>query len=108
MLEGIAVSILVIMLSAFAISAVFGILISLVFLIKKMYSNFLKAIIYLFFLGITTILTSLPFLKMHGSYSDTDRILMIAFCLMNIALIVLYLVTRIRILVNHSKQKSHN
>ena len=107
MLGQIGISILVLMLCAYAINVIFGIIISVVFLFKNIHGESVKSIIYLFLLGVTTILTSLPFLKMHGSYSDADRILIIAFCLINIGLIFLYFVTRIKTIVRVSNEKSH-
>jgi ABC-type Fe3+-siderophore transport system permease subunit len=106
MLGQIGISILVLMLFVFAVNGIAGVIISVVFLTNKMYGHCAKSIIYLFLLGITTTFTALPFLKMHGSYSDTDRALIIAFCLINIALILLYFITRIKALISVGKEKT--
>ena len=98
MLGEIGISILVLMLFVFALNAVFGIIVSIVLATKRMYTQSVKSIIYLIGLGVTTILASLPFLRMHGSYSDLDRVLIIVFCLFNIALILVYIVTRLKAL----------
>jgi hypothetical protein len=95
MLGDLGLGVLLFMLSMYALTVVYGLVFAIVYVVKKMGRLAVRTIAYIFLLGMTTALCATPFLKMHGSYSDTDRILIILFCLINIFLMVLFAVSRV-------------
>lgn len=63
-------------------------------LVRKRFLHALKTLVYLVLVTFGTLLCILPFLKMHGSYTDTERLAIIALCAANLGFILLVAFTR--------------
>lgn len=106
MLGNLGLAILSFMLAMYALSVVYGVIFAIVYLMKKLGMHAARTIAYVLLLGMTTALSAAPFLKMHGSYSDMERLLIISFCVANIILMILFAITRVKVLAKASSQAS--
>ena len=98
MLGSLGLGILSFMLAMYALTVVYGLSFAIVYVTKKMGTHAVRTIAYVILLALTTALSALPFLKMHGSYSDMDRWLIILLCLANIILMLVFAISRVKVL----------
>lgn len=98
MLGNLGLAILSFMLAMYALSVVYGVIFSIVYMVKKLGMDAVRTIAYVLLLGITNLLSAIPFLKMHGSYSDMERLVIIAFCVTNILLMIIFAISRVKVL----------
>jgi hypothetical protein len=94
MLRDVLLSVLLFMLSMYALTILYGVVFAIVYATKKMYRHVANTIAYVILLGLTTAMCALPFLKMHGNYSDMERVFILLFCILNIFLMILFAVSR--------------
>ncbi|MBI1425036.1 MAG: hypothetical protein GC149_16440 [Gammaproteobacteria bacterium] len=102
MLGSLGLGILSFMLAMYALTVVYGLSFAVVYMTKKLGMHAVRTIAYVILLALTTALTALPFLKMHGSYSDTARWLIILLCLANIILMLVFAISRVKVLFRTS------
>jgi len=71
-------------------------------IVISIYRRLLKQALISFIFGvlttITSIISALPFLKMHGSYSDGDRWLLIGLVSINMAFMIFVISSRFKVL----------
>ena len=108
MLAKIGIFVLIIMIISYIITATFGVYCAGLHLVKKHIGRAIRTMLYLLLLIGTTIICIVPFLRMHGSYDDIDRLIIIFLCLANILLMAFFIKTRIKILREISHHGSYN
>jgi len=108
MLADIGPSVLLLMLAVFAFSVVFGLICMLLLLTQRQRIEALKTLFYLLLLTASTAAVVLPTLKMHGSYSDTERLLLLLSHLANLLLMAGFIRSRFRLIAairkRHARQ----
>lgn len=108
MLGNFGLAILSFMLAMYALNVLYGVIFTIVYLVKKMGMDAAKTIAYVILLGMTTALIAAAFLKMHGSYSDMERLMIILLCVVNIILMIIFAITRVKVLAKAANQTSQD
>ena len=96
-------TVLTFMLVIYVMGALLGVVLAVVCAVQKKMAQALKTTLYLMLLTLSTIMSAAPFLRMHGSYHDGEKLGIILFCLLNIIFIIVFVITRIKALnANHT------
>lgn len=95
MLGHIGFTILTFMLVIYVIGALLGLVCVVIYAAQKMTGQALKTMLYLSALTLSTVMSAVPFLRMHGSYADGEKLGILLFCLLNILLMVIFSISRI-------------
>ena len=106
MLNTFGLAILSFMLAMYLLSVVYGVIFAILFVVKKRTMDAVRTIAYVILLGMTTVLSSIPFLNVHGSHGDLNRLLLIIFSVVNIVLMFIFAMSRLKVLNSGSTQTS--
>ena len=68
----------------------------------------IKTLVYLMLLTATTIICALPLLRMHGNYNQSDKIQILTIWIINVILIMLFIITRAKIIKRINTKKISN
>ena len=105
-METITLIFLAVMILAYLIGAIVGLISIFIFLSNKYFSDIFKTIIHFIFISATTGFLLTPALAMHVSYSATDRIIFCTLWAINTYLIILFIKARTKVFDSISKSKS--
>jgi predicted membrane channel-forming protein YqfA (hemolysin III family) len=89
---------LLLMLAVFTLSLVLGLICILLLLSQRQHADAANTLFFLLLLAAATAVVVLPALKMHGSYSAMERLLLLLLHLANLLLTVAFIRPRLRLL----------
>lgn len=104
MLNDIGPPLLIFMLAVFVFSVVFGLICLLLLLSQGQRGDALKTLLYLLLLAAFTAVVVYPTLRMHGSFSSIERLLLLLLHLANLMLMTVFIRSRLRLIADIHKR----
>ena len=106
MLADLGLPILLLMLGLLALNLLFGLVAMLLYLSRRHPADAARTFLYLLIITASSAASTYPTLRMHGSFSDMDRLLLLGWHLGNVLAMLLFLASRLRLILRSRRKNT--